>query len=163
MKNLRFLISIITSLTNGMFKVVNNLVIPIIRFVDLIKALIEDENFSSAKKKTDKDSDEKTDWILWIIEKLSWSKEIFDKFSKAFLAAARKLLPDIITATTFLPALKQFVEHLRTLNSSQKAFLFLKLASLMLISLAPDKKYQEAESDFIIQLVYTREKLLNNI
>jgi hypothetical protein len=164
MKNLNFLISIITALTNGMFKIIKDKVIPIIHFIETIKSLIENDDFLPSKKKTDKDKDPvKTDWIVWLVKTLSWSEETFKKFSKAFISSLKKLLPDVITGSSFLIVLEEFVEHLRTLNNTQKAFLFFKLASLMLIALAPEKKFQETESDFIIQLVYTREKMLNNI
>lgn len=148
-----------------MYKIIKEKAIPIIKFIEVIKLLIDNEDFKTAKpSKTDKaPAEDKTDWIAWIIEKLGWAKEMFDKFSTAFIKSLKTLLPDIITGKNFLEVLKQFIEYLRTLNNSQKAMLFIKLASLMLINLSPEKKYKETESDFIIQTAYTHEKLFNNI
>ncbi len=160
MKNLKAFLSIILSLFNGMYKIMKDVVVPAISFIQFIKSLIDDKNFKTAKNAK---KDEDFNFIEWLIEKLGWTETMVKKFVDAFMVSIKILLPDIVTADTFFEALREFIGYLRTLGDAQKAFLFFKLASIMVIHLVPEKKLKDTEADFMVQLAYTKLKLTDKI
>ena len=148
---------LIVSIINGCYNTVRDYVLPIIRFINVVKELVVALPVAYLESKKAKKGDEEKpvwDWIKYFVEKLQLAEAFIKQLFNAFVAAGKTLLPDVITGKTFEECLLQFVEHFKTLNNTQRAWLSFKMASLMLLYFKKDEM-KENEADFITQATFS--------
>lgn len=101
--------------------------------------------------------DLKNDLSEW----LDVAEEIAKKYFYAFVAAIKIVNPDL-KGLTYIETVKNFITFIQPLSGVQKAMYFFKIASLMIIELAPKDSIRQHEADFLVQSYYTYNKQTNN-
>lgn len=148
-KIILFLLPIVTRMRSF----IQDYIIPVIQFVNGIKALLESE------------IDEKTfEWKKYFSDYMGIAQDVIEFLVKAFAKAAKALCPpDIITSTVYKQIIIQFANYVKTLEKRQRNFLYFKIASMMLMEWYSfrnkGEELKESECDFWLQFTYTYNKI----
>ncbi|MCK4661344.1 MAG: hypothetical protein KAT68_00650 [Bacteroidales bacterium] len=154
MKLFRFIMAFMSLIFQSVWKFSRDYVIPVIDFINVIKQMLEME-VDVAKCLLNKKAFE---YDSFFIEYLNCAESIIYKIMRAFIESVKVLVPDI-EETKWNEILLALVVYIKDLSKHQKAYLYFKLASLMVLKLAPDKyELHSNHSDFLVQFNYTYRK-----